>query len=437
MTRCARPRGGRLAALVLLHSAVCLPPAVAGPFITVSDGGISLEAAGAGDLRFQVDGDQPLPPVSVDHGSFHVEVATLADASADGPDDVPIQASSGEAATGETSRPLPGAALTGVHVAAGKSSSSSRGDPEPGHGGMTFSFRGVGSTESSQKFRYRLVGLDPDWIETDRHSARYPSPQPGSYRFEVMAMNGAGRWSEPAALPFTVSLPWWRQPLVLPALGLMGIVLTGSLVTAVRSRRLLQIERLRATIAAGLHDEVGAGLTDIAILSEVAARKAGDLPELARVAATARELVDGMGDLVWLVNPRRDSLFELFVRLKDGYAELFACSGAQLEVGDLAPLEGVRLPLAYRQDLHFLFREALRNALRHSGCRRAELCISLHGRKLEVSLRDDGHGFNPKSRNGNGLGLETMRRRADQLGGCLTIESSPQGTEVRFAGRLP
>jgi signal transduction histidine kinase len=209
-----------------------------------------------------------------------------------------------------------------------------------------------------------------------------------------------------------------------------------SLATTVRTRRLLQIERLRGAIAADLHDQVGAGLTDIAILSAVATRKAGDLPELLRIATTARELVDGMGDLVWLINPRRDALDEIFLRLKDSYAELFAHNGAQLEiVEDLSRLAGARLPMAWRQNLHLLFKEALRNALRHSGCQRAELSVALRGRRLEVMLRDDGRGFDSECRHGEGLDI--MRRRARNLGGHLTIDASQEGTTVCFAGRIP
>ncbi len=140
---------------------------------------------------------------------------------------------------------------------------------------------------------------------------------------------------------------------------------------------------------------------------------------------------------MWLVNPRRDSLHELLLRLKDSYAELFAHAGAQLEVGDLSPFEGVRLPMAYRQDLHLLLKEALRNALVHSGCRRAELSVALQGRRLEVTLRDDGHGFDAEARHGAGEGLETLRRRAGRLHGRLAVESSPRGTTVRFAGTVP
>jgi len=300
---------------------------------------------------------------------------------------------------------------------------------------LTFSFTGIDLAAHRMRFRYRLEGLDQDWIETDQRSVRYPYLLPGSYRFEVQAVNDAGLWSAPAELPFTIlPPPLWRRPALVLGLAALGVTLAGGLYAMARVRQLLEVERLRTAIAADLHDQIGAGLTDIAILSEVAVRKAGDLPELTRVAATARDLVDGLGDIVWLVNPRRDSLYELFLRLKDSYADLFAHAGAELAVADLSPFAAVRLPMTYRQNLHLLFQEALRNALRHSGCRRAELTVTLDRRRLDVVLRDDGHGFDAEAGGGQGEGLETMRRRAERLGGRLTIESSAEGTVVRFAG---
>ncbi len=143
---------------------------------------------------------------------------------------------------------------------------------------LTFSFTGIDLAAHLLRFRYRLAGLDADWIDTDQRSARYPNLQPGSYRFDLQAVNDAGLWSPPERLPFTIEPPWWRRPAQLLALVLLAALLTGGLYAAARMQRLLAMERLRATIAADLHDQVGAGLTDIAILSEVAARKAGGSP---------------------------------------------------------------------------------------------------------------------------------------------------------------
>lgn len=391
--------------------------------LSLSDGPrgeLYLGTPNSGALRLQADSLEPLPPVSVDNGLFRFRVNA---GSAFIPPD-PVK---------DRTHPEPRARLTGIRITEkGEKPSAQKGS------GLIFSFRGIDLGAHSSRFRYRLTGMDTDWLETNRCSVHYKDLPPGPYRFEVKAVSGPGRWSEPTGFSLTVlDPPLWRQPAFLLGLATVGLALAGSLYAAARARRLLHVERLRASIAADLHDQVGAGLTDIAILSEVAARKAGDLPELDRVAATARELVDGMGDIVWLVNPRHDSLYELFLRLKDSYAELFSYAGAQLEVGDLSLFEGARLPMPYRQDLHLLFKEALRNALRHSGCRRAELSVSLNRRHLEIELRDDGQGFDPERRNGGGEGMETMRRRAERLGGHLTIDSSPGGTAVRFAGSLP
>jgi PAS domain-containing protein len=423
--------------------------------IGLSDGDqgeIYLGAPDSEGLRIEADGSEPLPPVSVDNGHFQFQVTESSESSeapqppppaqrskanaerrsGRPPRQVPDEKPSDSPAKEAPPRTRPRAQLTGLRVGATDSLLEERRH-------LTFSFLGIDPAAQSLRYRYRLSGLAPDWIDTSRRSARYLDLRPGPYRFEVKAVNDAGLWSKPVGLSFTVlPLPWWRRhPSLLAGCAAAGIGLLVSLVTVNRTRRLLQFERLRASIAADLHDQVGAGLTDIAILSEVAARKAGNLPELERVAATARELVDGMGDIVWLINPRWDSLSELFLRLKDSYAELFAYGGAQFEVGDLSVFENVRLPMAYRQDLHLLFKEAVRNALRHSGCRQAELSVTLRGRHLEVLLQDDGRGFPPERRNGNGEGLAIMQRRAERLSGRLEIDSSAQGTAVRFVGVIP
>lgn len=165
----------------------------------------------------------------------------------------------------------------------------------------------------------------------------------------------------------------------------------------------------------------------------MAARKADNLPELVRVAATARELVDRMGDIVWLIQPAAG--FPLRTLPASQGTHTPSCSPTPAPNSSLVTSHRSRRPPAhgYRQDLYLLFQEALRNTLRHSGCRRAELSVTLHGRDLEVELRDDGHA---STRTAAVEGLETMSR-AERLGGRLRIDSSAEGTVVRFVGRIP
>jgi ligand-binding sensor domain-containing protein/anti-sigma regulatory factor (Ser/Thr protein kinase) len=304
------------------------------------------------------------------------------------------------------------------------------------------------------RYRYRLAGLDRRWLETDRRSVQYTNLDPGNYRFQVQAAEGWGPWSRPAELRFSILTPIWRRWWFVA----LAVLLAASLIAllpALRVRQLLAIERLRTALAADLHDHIGAGLTEIAILSEIAAHRtggtggtggmggAGAVPELGRIADTARQLVDRMNDIVWLVNPRRDSLHELFLRLKDSYSELFSHAGVLFRTSNLSLFEGVRLPMSYRENLYLIFKEALNNSLRHSGCQEIELAVALQGRRLEVVLRDDGRGFEPASpgapeSSAGGNGLVNMRSRAERIGGRLAVETSRgKGTAVRFAGVLP
>lgn len=345
-------------------------------------------------------------------------------------------------------RPPPHVAWTGASLGGQPVALPPPGTPlrlAPGAGSLALSWIGVDvATPEAVVYQTRFAGLDSAWTPTDRRTVQLASPAPGSYRFEVRAARRGGpgeQWSPTLALDLVAEAPLWRRGWFRVGMALALIALVGAL-AAWRVRQLLAIERLRTEIAADLHDHVGAGLTEIAILAEIAGRRAAgpdgtqDAPEIARAAETARGLIDRMDDIVWLVNPRRDSLHELFVRLKDSYAELFSAQGVLFRATNLRLFEGVRLPMAQRENLLAIFREALANALRHSGCREIALDVELRRRTLEVTLRDDGAGFDPANA-AKRDGLANMRARAAKIGGSLAIDSAlGGGTTVRFRGPI-
>ena len=106
---------------------------------------------------------------------------------------------------------------------------------------------------------------------------------------------------------------------------------------------------LRTKIAADLHDDIGAGLTEISIMSEVIAQKLPDdqrglvKSELGGITTASRQLVNGMSDIVWLVNPRRDSLHDLIARLGDAYNESLRSSNVSLKIRNVESLKNVRM----------------------------------------------------------------------------------------------
>jgi hypothetical protein len=300
-----------------------------------------------------------------------------------------------------------------------------------------FDFVGIHYSASHKvRYRYRMSGVDPNWVETKQTFVQYTNLNDGRYRFEVMARSESGPWSVPATLAFTIRPPIWETWWFISLAVLLGATLVAGIVT-LRYQHLLSIERLRTRIAADLHDRVGSGLTEISILSEVHAKSTDKAPAiLDKVGNIAKDLLDNMSDIVWLINPRQDSLLDLLIRLKDGYEDVLSCLGITLHTEQLKSVASVHLPMEYRQNLYLIMKEAINNCLKHSQCRQISLEAQVDNKRLSVTLRDDGRGFY-SDRSGKGNGLFNMQHRAAAIGGTLQVLTNPgQGTVVQFTGKV-
>ena len=137
-----------------------------------------------------------------------------------------------------------------------------------------------------------------------------------------------------------------------------------------RVAQLVAIERVRTRIATDLHDDIGASLSQIAILSELARGEADTRPETAntldRIATTSRELVESMGDIVWAINPKRDRVGDLLQRMRHFASDTF--TGRNIDFTFRAPDAGRDLALAadVRREVLLIFKEAVNNIARHA-----------------------------------------------------------------------
>ncbi|HEX9252073.1 MAG TPA: ATP-binding protein, partial [Ignavibacteriaceae bacterium] len=153
------------------------------------------------------------------------------------------------------------------------------------------------------------------------------------------------------------------------------------------------------------------------------------------ISELSRQLVDNMSDIVWVVNPSRDSLHDLILRLKDTYSELLNSMGILFRTKNLEKLQDVKLPMDVKQNLYLIFKEAINNSIKHSNCKQIILESNLRNDVLEISLSDDGNGFD-ESKIAKGNGLKNMENRATQIKGRIKIKSSLNtGTSIRFIGK--
>lgn len=292
--------------------------------------------------------------------------------------------------------------------------------------------------EKAVRYRYRLRGLDEDWQgPITEQTARFAALPAGVYTFEVVALSAEGIASAPAAFTFTILSPFWLRWWFI-ALGL--IVLAGILyaIHIVRLDRVLEIEKIRARIATDLHDDIGAGLTHIGLLSQVALQKknSGELDSaMERVGNIARELSAAMSDVVWSVNPQHDSMLALQRRLRIFAQEICEARGIKLNLEVAEAVAGVKLHPEIRRNLLLIGKEALHNTVKYSGSPSFSVKFLLEQKNILMEIIDAGKGFDAaQAKNGNGL--NNMRTRAEKLGGKFELLSiSGQGTRIEV--RLP
>ena len=308
---------------------------------------------------------------------------------------------------------------------------------QPSERNLEVVFRSIGIyTDQRPHYRYLLEGAEKEWrAAPDSGTLLLAGLAAGSYRLLVQASSGSGKtFSTPAEIRFQVLPPYWQR---------WWFVLLCAAVTALtvwrlyayRLNRLLELERIRTRIAADLHDEVGSGLSQIALLSEVArlklhGREEQEAASLNRIAGVSRQLVESMSDIVWAIRPDQDSSADLVQRIRRHASDLLTECGIELEFIEDDSQKPHQMGADLRREVLLIFKEALNNIVKHAHCSFVEVQIEFVGGSLRGSIRDDGQGFDRTHCSG-GNGLANMQRRAEKLGGSLTVHSQPgAGTVV-------
>jgi PAS domain S-box-containing protein len=204
-----------------------------------------------------------------------------------------------------------------------------------------------------------------------------------------------------------------------------------------REERFAELERVRKRIATDLHDDVGSSLTRISLLSEVVRQQVRHVDTslvdpLSSIAGLSRELVDSMSDIVWAINPSKDHLSDLSQRMRHFVSDVCTARQIEFRFHTPSPERDIALGANIRREVFLLFKEAVNNMVRHSGCSDAELEFSATEQGLLLRVSDNGRGFDVASV-GSGHGLRSMRERTEALGGHLDVLSNPgHGTMLTF-----
>jgi signal transduction histidine kinase len=323
----------------------------------------------------------------------------------------------------------------------------------PGVRSLEFAFAAPSFTAPDKvRVRYRIEGLDAEWREAhDSRTASYLHLAPGDYRFRVIASDADGAWNGAgAALPFRVRAYFWQERWFIVVAVLFFAAATAGLArwwSLLRVRRQVRqmaqrhaVEQERTRIAKDLHDELGASLTHVTLLSELAHQELGD-PGKARARVEAiRTASSGMAraldEIVWSVSPRNDDLEHLVGYVSQFSNEYLKPAGilCRQEVPVVTPARP--LPAEVRHHVFLAVKETLHNIVQHARATEVRLTIRIEQHALEIVIEDNGCGFAPGDeratrRADRGHGLLNLHERLRTVSGSCVIHSEPEvGTSV-------
>ncbi len=339
------------------------------------------------------------------------------------------------------------------------------GDLSPSQNNIQISFFGMDfRAGSTLKYQIRLEGADADWgPPSDAARVTYANLVPGTYKFLVRAINDEGSVSDPpGAFSFVIARPIWQRwwfiagslLLLIAAAFLFYRYRTAHLLqvnkalseareaeeklSILREDRLRELEKIRARIATDLHDDIGSSLTQIAVLSEVAHARSADngraADSLSRITAVSNDLVGTMSDIVWSIDPKKDHLSDLTQRMRRFAADVLSSSDIAFTL--IAPPNSDYLTAnsTLRREVFLIFKEAISNIVRHSNATEVFAEMQIVGGELVFAIEDNGSGIT-EEQNGSGLGgngIASMRKRAAEMDGALTIDSSAEGMRIQL-----
>jgi len=308
---------------------------------------------------------------------------------------------------------------------------------------ISIQYSSLGYTDPGTRYYYQLEGIDPGWVDAGQSRvASYTDLPDGHYVFKVKCENDDRvPCRTVTAIHLIIVPPFWRTSWLY---GLVIALIVCLLYALYRYRigQILAMQTMRNKISKDLHDDLGATLSSIAVLSEIARNTIQrgspqqSFPMLEKINTYSRDMVDKMRDIVWAINPSNDSLENIVKRLQLYSTEACGNKGIDFYLQLKDDFVNQAVPMSTRKNLYLICKEAIHNAITHSGCHRISALFDASAGFIHVTIADDGKGFDPAV-HASGNGLHNMRSRAEEIRASLQILPGEAGTVVELRLAVP
>jgi signal transduction histidine kinase/ligand-binding sensor domain-containing protein len=297
-------------------------------------------------------------------------------------------------------------------------------------------------------YEYKLSGLNESWVETKNNTVEFSALDPGAYAFQLRAKKYNSDWSKPEVLRFEIISPFWEtlwfRLIVANTLILIFYIILTNIVSrkyriqlaSYEQQRALQVERNR--ISTDMHDDLGAELTNIVILSKIA-KKTLRLTEdqnsniIDKIGVAANDIINKMNEIIWALNPANDTLSNLVSYLHRYSKEYLDLNNIAVDIDIPHEIPDISLKAAYRRNIFLVLKECLHNIVKHADTKvvRIKIDIEKPQNYLHLSIQDEGKGFSIDERTGTGNGLINMQKRMNEIKGTINmVSSADNGTKV-------
>jgi len=283
------------------------------------------------------------------------------------------------------------------------------------------------------QYAYRL-NENSEWIKLgNQHILSFSDLTTGSHLLQVRSTNAEGVWlNNQISCTIHIQPSWWQTTwfrlLALSIILLLGIILVRSYYGRKFQKQKLAfekqqaIERERSRIATDMHDDLGAGLTRIKFITENMIEHNGDPSlkvDVQKLRSSSNELVEKMGEIIWAMNEKNNSLEDLLFYLRS-YAVDY-CLENNLACDFIIPdtIPSVIIDGQTRRNVFLVLKESLHNIVKHAHAEKVTIRIDT-SKNLLLTITDDGKGFSQQTIS-NGNGLLNMQRRAADLKGRLSV----------------
>ncbi len=305
---------------------------------------------------------------------------------------------------------------------------------------ITINFVAIDPAMQKQvQYQYKLDGYNNNWSQlSNATSAVFGNMKAGDYTFKLKAVNPFGVWSE-KEYSFKVLPPlwatWWAITLYFLAAVATLYAFYRNTIKSVERKQAAQLkiiittqEEERNRISRDLHDDIGARLTNMNIMSALGQKKVNEPLEmfeyLKRISKEVQTSAEALDDIVWSIDSQNDSIEELTARMRRYTADIFDGKSVTYSISVEQTLLPVKLSTGKRRDLFLLFKESINNIQKHAAAKEVKIKIESINDNLSMEVSDDGKGFDinqPTHRNG----LKNMQQRISKWKGTLTVDSLP------------